>query len=715
MIPQRDKPIVLVADDDIATRYVLVSALDHEGFAVIEAENGAEAVESFEKSRPDVVLMDVEMPGQTDGYQACETIRNCDGGSDLPIVMVTGHDDSESINRAYEVGATDFISKPINWSLIGHRLRYILRGARNYQALGTSEAENRALIAAIPDSIFIVDSDGTITKHLRGSGVYSSHPSAELTGKEIACVMPVGLTGKISACIKFVLSTFQNTTIEYALTDSRQNSPWYESRFVYHGDQKVLVIVRDITERKNAERRIHSLAYYDALTNLPNRPLFKERLDQELERTKSSDETIAVFNIDLNRFKRINDTLGTTTGDAVLVQISNRLSEYADNICHDQVIGAGKPGHCLACFGGNEFALLLTGLPDSTDYSLIGTQLLSIVASPVTVMGHEIVVTGSLGIAKYPEHGKSVEVLLKNAESARGEAKRRGGNSCKLYRSTMNARDPACLDLENELRRALENDELSMYYQSKFSVNTLEPRGAEALLRWFHPEKGEISPSTFIPIAEESGLISELGEWVANKVCEQISAWHYFGYSPGPIAINVSGKDFGLGDPVRILTDAIRKAEIPASSLELEITETVIMSDIRSVMLALHALREEGFSLAVDDFGTGYSSLRYLQKFPVDVLKIDSSFVDEVEKNTDSRSICTAIIAMARSLGLKVVAEGVETQWQLDFLRRQGCDSAQGFMLSKPLSPDAFVEQFNSSNPIDTGAKVIHLISQSER
>lgn len=257
----------------------------------------------------------------------------------------------------------------------------------------------------------------------------------------------------------------------------------------------------------------------------------------------------------------------------------------------------------------------------------------------------------------------------------------------------MNSGVTECLNLENELRRALENDELSMYYQPKYRATTLEQCGAEALIRWFHPERGEISPSVFVPIAEESGIVTEMGCWVANTVCQQISSWGYLGVAPGPIAINISGQEFGLGDPVATLSQAVSDAGIASSALELEITETVLMSDIRSVMLSLHALREAGFSLAVDDFGTGYSSLRYLQKLPIDVLKIDATFVHDVERNSNSRAICTAIIAMARSLGLKVIGEGVETEWQSNFLNREGCDTLQGFLLSKPLSARDFAEK----------------------
>ena len=692
------RPIVVVADDDAATRYVITSTLAHEGFSVIEARNGQEAIDAFKQARPDVILLDVEMPG-TDGYEACSIIRHSEGGADLPVVMVTGHDDSESINRAYEAGATDFISKPVNWSLIGHRLRYILRGARNFQALGISEVENRALIAAIPDSIFILSGDGTILNHVSGENSSGNSDGKELSGKSIVSVLPDGLGNDIGQSIDSVLSTGENTAIEYQVERPGDESCWYECRFVHHGDKKVLAIIRDISDRKHAERKIHSLAYYDSLTGLPNRPLFKEQVQTELESARSGNDSLAVLNIDLNRFKRINDTLGSSTGDSVLVKMATRLSKYVDNLRHDQSTGTGGSNSCLACFGGNEFALLLSGLSHPSDFTLIAEELRKLLAKPVFLKGHEFVVTASIGVATYPEHGASVDALLKNAESARDEAKRVGGNTQKLYRSSMNSGVTECLNLENELRRALENNELSMYYQPKYCANTLEHRGAEALLRWFHPERGEISPSTFIPIAEESGLITELGSWVANNVCEQISSWEYFGILPGPIAINISGQEFGLGDPVATLTEAVSKADVAASALELEITETVLMSDIRSVMLALHALREEGFSLAVDDFGTGYSSLRYLQKFPIDVLKIDSSFVHDVERNSDSRAICTAIIAMARSLGLKVVGEGVESNWQLEFLKRQACNTVQGFLLSKPLSPNDFADHLKRGLP----------------
>ena len=370
---------------------------------------------------------------------------------------------------------------------------------------------------------------------------------------------------------------------------------------------------------------------------------------------------------------------------------------------------------CLARFGGNEFALAVVDTANPIPVSGIAEQLRGRLSQPLNLRGHEFVVTGSIGVATYPDHGTTAEMLMKNAESARDEAKRLGRNTQKLYRSSMSASLIECLDLENELRRALENEELSMAYQPKYCTRTLEQRGAEALLRWHHPERGEIPPQDFIPIAEESGLITDIGRWVAHSVCEQVSLWRYLGIDSGPIAINVSGQEFGQGNPVATLDDAVSKAGIPASAIELEITESVLLSDIRSMMSALNALREQGFTVAVDDFGTGYSSLRYLQRFPVDVLKIDSSFVSDVQRNTESRAICTAIIALARGLGLAVVGEGVENRWQLEFLKREGCDTAQGYLLGRPQSVEEFTEHIcgeSRQGQMAGGKRVVPLVSR---
>ena len=678
-------PVVLIADDDATTRFIFKETLAHEGFSVLEASDGKEALELCETCCPDLVLLDVEMP-ELDGYRACEKIRSNDTHRQMPVVMVTSHNDRRSIDRAYESGATDFIAKPISWPLLAHRLRYVLRGAANLKALSATLDENRALMAALPDHIFVLDAEGIVLEHLRGDSAPDCGPDEGIAGQPLAKMLPVEQARQVDQLIDAVLNGRQEIAVEFEADVLHADDNWRECRLVYHGDEKLLAIIRNVSERKQAEARVHQLAFYDTLTGLPNRPLFRDRTSMALAGDMSQ---VAVFSIDLDRFKRINDTLGAAVGDATLVEVSERLARTVDAF----VDGSAKGkilDHCLACFGGNVFALMVAGDLSGTDVPAICDRLGQAIARPMQLLGHEFVVTASVGAACSPLHGRTVETLLERAEAARAEAKGEGNNSYKIYRASMSSDSLDCLDLENELRRALENDGLVIAYQPKHRTDSGAVVGAEALLRWDHPTRGQISPQVFVPIAEEAGLIGELGEWVTNRVCQQIAAWQYTGLRTVPVAVNISGQEFVGGNPLETVTRAVRRAGIEPGLIELEITETVLMSDIRSVVTTLHELREAGFSLAVDDFGTGYSSLRYLQRFPVDTLKIDSSFVRDVATNADSRAICTAIIALAQSLRLSVVGEGVESEWQRRFLEREGCDVLQGFLVGRPMPAAEF-------------------------
>ena len=368
------RPIVIVADDDAGTRYLMTCMLTSEGFSVVEASNGQEAVDAFIKHCPDVILMDVEMPVM-DGYQACSVIRQSHGGSDLPVVMVTGREDSDSVNRAYEIGATDFIAKPINWSLIGHRLRYILRGARNLRALGISESENRTLLAAIPDRIFVIDEDGMIENDLSGTNLSAITTSKQLIGNNVRILLPSELGTEVDSCIRKVMSTGVRRSIEYEVKVDDGEASWYESRYVLHGADKILLIIRDISERKTAEQRIQYLAFYDSLTGLPNREMFKERLQTALQNVKQTCGSLAILYIDLNRFKRINDSLGSSIGDAVLTTIAERLSECLsesrDAMASDNTDDTWE----LARLGGDAFAVLLRDTVDGFDIALISERI----------------------------------------------------------------------------------------------------------------------------------------------------------------------------------------------------------------------------------------------------------------------------------------------------------------------------------------------------
>ncbi len=699
------QPTVLVADDDDAMRLLITTALRQADFSVVTVGDGTSAIDSFINRRPDLILLDVEMPG-INGYQACQEIRQRPRGHNVPIVMVTGLEDTGSVNRAYEAGATDFITKPINWPLFGHRLRYILRAAKNVQALAASESKNRALLEAIPDRIFVVRHDGTVQHYLSGVKTSADTTAKDIVGHNINELMPAKTAARAYACILATLSTGKSQSFEHEHSLPPGPKRYYESRCVRHDAQHVLVIVRDISERKQAEAKIHHLAYYDSLTGLPNRQLFSQHLAEAIADACRHNEMLATLYIDLDRFKRINDTLGHTVGDAFLKSVARRLTA---SVCEAETVTQIEPQSTeleVARFGGDEFTILLTQLASDDDAIVVAQRIQNTLSEPFNYYGYEFVVTPSIGISIYPRHGEDTDSLLKNADTAMYQAKAAGRNNTKMYSSTMNLGAAERLVLENELRHALENDELEMYYQPKFGIQDLKIVGAEALLRWFHPERGEIPPATFIPLAEETGLIVDVDRWVADAVCQQLSAWRRFGIVAVPIAINLSGHEFCHGDPVQMITNAVEKAAVDPANLELEITETVLMRDVDRATKSLTALKDFGVGLSVDDFGTGYSSLSYLKRFPLDALKIDRAFVRDVNRDPDDAAICTAIIALAHSLSLKVIAEGVQNDAQLEFLRGEGCDQVQGFLLGEPVEADGLAELIKDERRINADGAV---------
>ncbi len=678
---------VLVADDDPTTRFLLTAMIADAGFSIIEAADGESAVKKFSASRPDLVLLDVEMPIM-DGYSACAEIRSQLDGRDVPIVMVTAHEDTASIDEAYEAGATDFIVKPINWPLLKHRLRYVMRGSDTYAALKAKESENRALLEGIPDLILILSEEGTIVRVLNSKVSIGDGAAEELVGCNVRDVLPESAADRALMCIHSTISTGQQHTLEFTTKRADGTTCDYESRFVAHRDGRVLCVVRDVSERKLAEAKIHRLAYYDTLTGLPNRQMFIKHLKHAITESKRDGTRFATLYIDLDRFKRVNDTLGHSVGDFVLKRVAERLLKCARRGSADVRRRCGELGR----LGGDEFVLLLTDINNDAEAMAVGQRIRKVLAEPIFHEDREFVVTPSIGISIYPKDGEDILSLLKNADSAMYEAKASGRNGCQAYLTSMNALGIERLDLETELRHAIKNDELEVYYQPKFNCRDLSIVGAEALVRWFHPERGAIPTETFIGVAEESRLIADLDHWVATEVGRQLAVWQRAGLPTVPVAINLSGHEFCHGDPSAALAPIVEGNGLVPGSLELEITENVLMQDVRSAGHAIRDLKDCGFSLAVDDFGTGYSSLNYLNRFPLDVLKIDRSFISELGSDTSNDAICEAIISMAHDLGLRVIGEGVENHAQLAFLRSHGCDQVQGFLLARPLSSASFAE-----------------------
>lgn len=563
---------VIIIDDDPLIRLVVSKTLQAANLNTIEAASGEEGLQLFKEKKADAILLDVMMPSGMDGYATCSEIRNLPEGRHVPILMMTGLEDLESINRAYELGATDFITKPINIPLLSHRVRYMLKGSYTTQQLLKSE------------------------------------------------------------------------------------------------------------------QRLHHMAYFDDLTELPNRHFFQENLQQMIALAHRKKLKLGVLFLDLDGFKRINDTLGHHLGDLVLQATSERLRK---NIrVSDSFIQAGSYQNnvSLARLGGDEFTALLSLIEHNEDAAIAAERIRINLAQPLIYGEHELTTTASIGIAIYPDDGETAEDLLKNADLAMYYAKRSGGNMYCYFSSYMMEMAIRKLTMENHLRKAIERREFDLHYQPQLDIDNKIFNGVEVLLRWKNKELGIISPAEFIPLAEETGLIIHIGEWVLRKACSQAYIWCSRGIPLARIAVNVSAVQLLHRGFPALVGAILTETRLDPRILELELTESALINDVDLVIDILEQLKQVGIQLAIDDFGTGYSSLSRLMNFPIDRLKIDQAFIRNLEQNSDNGAIAAAIIAMADSMNMKVTAEGVETNAQLDFLRNKCCNEVQGYFLSKPLS-----------------------------
>ena len=442
--------------------------------------------------------------------------------------------------------------------------------------------------------------------------------------------------------------------------------------------------MHDITERKLANERIERLAHFDQLTGLPNRTLLNDRFRYALSLAQRSGETLAVMFLDLDHFKDINDTLGHHVGDQVLMEVAKRLKTSL------------REEDTLSRQGGDEYIVILPG-SDADGAALVASKLIEVVAQPCQIEQHELIVTPSVGIAIYPHDGQSLELLSKNADTAMYRAKREGRNGFRFYTPEMQTHSARNLKLANVLRHALERHELQLHYQPQLSLQDGHIVGVEALLRWEHPEMGMVSPVEFIPIAESTGQIIQIGEWVLRTAARQLKNWMDGGMLPMTMAVNLSAVQFRQNDLPELVNRILDEEKLPHHFLELELTEAAAMDNPRAAINVMDKLHEHGIRMSIDDFGTGYSSLSYLKQFNVYKLKIDQSFVRDITDDPGDRAIVTAIINMASSLGLQTIAEGVETASQLNFLRLQGCNEVQGYYFSKPLTAKQF-EAFAAKN-----------------
>jgi diguanylate cyclase (GGDEF)-like protein/PAS domain S-box-containing protein len=686
----RDRPVILVVDDDVTQRILVRESLEQAGFAVEERVDGVEAIDTFEEVQPDMVLLDVLMP-KMDGFTTCVKLRKLRGGEHIPIVMMTSLDDIESINRAYEAGATDFITKPVNWGVLPHRIRYMLRASTAFDDLRKSEAKIQALLDAMPDMLFQMNKDGLL---LEIKGVKESHfavPPSEFIGKKIYDVMPATATQPIMDRLERALQTKEIQIFEYQHWIDGEKR-FFEGRLVISGEEKVLAIIRDITEQRQAEERIFFLAYHDTLTHLPNRHLFKDRMSQALAYAQRHQLLVAVLFLDLDNFKRINDTLGHNMGDLLLQGVGGRLVKCVRRSDSVARIEMEELTPTVARLGGDEFTVLLNGISNIQNAATIAQRILDVLVQPFMLETHEVFITGSIGITVYPYDSEDVDALLKNADTAMYQAKDQGKNNYQFYAESMNAVAFERFTMESQLHQALKHDEFQLHYQPQLDLHSGDMIGVESVIRWLHPERGCVLPEAFIPLAEDTGLILPIGEWVLQNACSEIQELRKAGFPSLSVMVNISSIQLRQKDFTNTVIRATKAHDIDPHFLELELTESILMQNIETTVTKLQELKDIGIRLSLDDFGTGYSSLSYLKRIPIDTIKIDRSFINDIEKKGDSAEITKAIIAMAHSLNLKVVAEGVETEQQLAFLIENRCDIAQGFYISPPLPKDAIIQ-----------------------
>lgn len=692
---------ILVVDDDDTIRFSVSDTLRSAGFRVVEAKTGEHGLDLFHQIKPDMVLLDLILP-DVSGFHICRQIRTRPYGQHIPIMIMTGRDDMESIVRAFEAGATDFITKPLHHVILEQRIRHMLRANQAVTALREREQrlENAERIAQLGSWEW--DSK-TRKMHVsrefnRILGFAPDHPT---TVSDVLQAMPLHEQKKLVQSFQQKSSREQGTiTLEHTFNcrNGQRRIVRHEAEFINHDKKHYTVIgtIHDITHDVINKEKILQLAYYDALTGLPNRTFFKAHLEFSIHQARKSGVPLAIIVLDLDLFGRVNNSLGHEAGDELLKQVSERMLQAFDVRDGTRLVHAAIDPQSLdttmsdklARLEGDQFVILMHRFNKLDSIILLIQRLFKRLSTPFTLRGSNVVLTASAGVALYPVNGQGSEMLLRNADAALHFAKSQGRNNFRFYSSDIDTKSKERLSIENDLRHAIRHNELQLHYQPKVHLKNRDVRSVEALLRWQHPVKGLISPTQFIPMAEELGLINDLGVWLLNEACRQTRQWNEQGLPPVRTAINLSPIQIRSGSVVESVRGALEKHGLIPSQLEVEITETVLLEDTQRVMRTLEGLRSLGVKVALDDFGTGYSSLSYLTRFPFTTLKIDRSFITNSVHNPQSASIVHTIIQLCKNLNLEVVAEGVETEAELNFLFSHRCDLIQGFYFSPALDAD---------------------------
>lgn len=690
-------PRILIVDDEPLILEGLSGLLKLKGYDVTTALGGREALSAIFRQQYDLILLDLCMPD----LGGAEVLRFlADRSVETPVIVVSGDNSIENAIRALRGGATDFIRKPYEPEELLRRIYNTLDKRRLekehnliLQRLQQSEKWHRFLVNSSPDFIYTLDQDGCFTFINERVGNLLGYNKEELIGQHYTCLIhdedmaraehvfnerrtSERCARNVELRLKFNpghrrprIMTGRYRTVELSATGMYEPTDnKFETRFM-----GTYGVAKDVSDRKQAEETVYYQAYHDLLTGLPNRALYRDHLGLALAQSKRSHQTMAILILDLDHFKVINDTLGHGYGDELLIYMASRLRACL------------REGDTLARLGGDEFGLLLPGVLTYDDVEQIGRKIINTLNKPLQIKAHELYLSVSIGACMAPSDGDMVDMLIRQAEIAMYQAKAQGRTRLQFWQPGMQAPYSTRLQVEADLRRALARNEFVLFYQPLVDIATGAIRGFEALLRWWHPERGLLSPAEFIPIAEETGVIVPIGEWVLRAASAQMAEWKKARLPMVRMSVNISARQLENPDFVDSVMRSMQIHAVESEYMELEITESLLMRDLEANALKLGRLASIGVKIAVDDFGTGYSSFKYLSKFPIHTLKIDQSFIKELVPNEPS-PIVNAIVGMGKGLNLNVVAEGVETEDQLDILRRLDCNEMQGFLFSPPVS-----------------------------
>lgn len=691
----RSGTTILIVDDNPVNLGVVVDHLEDQGFHVAVALGGEEAIERAAFLRPDLILLDVMMPG-IDGFETCRRLKASSATIGIPVIFMTALTDISDKIRGFEAGGVDYVSKPFQVEELLARVTTHLALCRAQEQL---KARNNALVAEIEARraaegavvasesrfrrLFETAHDGIVLIECAGGRVSAVNPAAadmlvaepgELVGRRMVDLPGFGAIGPVPLLLDEVRRAGHINYGDWSLALADGMTLDVEVTGSFYRDQNTDMVqlnLRDVRERKAAEERIRYMAHHDALTGLPNRTLLADRLSVAIAHARRDGSKVGVLVLDLDHFKTINDSLGHHVGDELLEAVATRLR------------GCLRESDTAARLGGDEFVIALSGIGAASDAERVAEKVIEAISEPFVIEGRSLHVGTSIGISFFPGDGEDAGALLQAADTAMYAAKESGRGGHRVFSRELSAAAQRWHTLSNDVHGAADRGEFVLHYQPQLSIENGTVTGVEALLRWYHPTEGLVSPALFVPLLEERGLIVEVGRWVIETACRQCAAWHAEGNPPIRVAINLSAQQFYRGDIVATVRDVLASSGLDPRYVELELTETLTLDDTETTLRIMEELKALGVTLSLDDFGTGFSSLSYLRRFPLDRIKIDRSFVRDLTTHSPTAAIVHSILDLAQNLGLECIAEGVETHDQLDHLQRELCTEFQGFLFSE--------------------------------